>query len=217
MTISASTVKELREKTGVGMMDCKKALEECGGDFAKAIDYLRKKGLAAGEKRAAKVAAEGTIGYYIHSNARIGVLVEVNCETDFVGRGEQFQAFAKDVAMHIAAANPRFLTADEMDEDYKKHEAEIYTAQLKDQGKPEKMIPNIVKGKLAKLASEVCLLDQAFVKNPDLTIRDLLNELVLKTGEKIAIRRFVRFQLGEGIEKKKENLADEIAQMTGQK
>ncbi|MEI8348191.1 MAG: translation elongation factor Ts [Pseudomonadota bacterium] len=216
MAISPNSVKELREKTGAGMMDCKRALEECSGDFEKAIDYLRKKGLAATAKRAGRIAAEGVIGSYIHTNGKIGVLVEVNCETDFVAKGENFQTFAKDVAMHVAATNPLFLKSDEMDENYKKREAEIYTAQLKEQGKPEKMIPGIVQGKLNKLAEEVCLLQQKFVKNPDVTINDLLSDLALKTGEKVEIRRFTRYNLGEGLEKKSSNIADEVAKMTGQ-
>lgn len=215
MGISASDVKSLREKTGAGMMDCKKALTECGGDTEKAVDYLRKKGLAAAQKKQSRVAAEGMIGSYIHGG-RIGVLVEVNCETDFVAKGDDFQNFVKEVAMHIAAADPKFVTADEMDEGFKNREAEIYAAQLKEEGKPENMIPKIVDGKLAKLASEVCLMEQKWVKNPDMSVKDLGNELTLKVGEKISVRRFVKFNLGEGIEKKVDNLADEVAKMAQQ-
>ena len=214
MGISASDVKNLREQTGAGMMDCKKALNETNGNFEKAIDFLRTKGLAAAQKKQGRVAAEGQIGSYIHGG-KIGVLVEVNCETDFVAKNEDFQRFVKDVAMHIAAADPKFIASDEMDEGFKNREAEIYAGQLKEQGKPENMISKIVEGKLAKLASEVCLLEQKWVKNPDLSIKDLMNEITLKIGEKISIRRFVKFNLGEGIEKKKEdNLADEVAKMT---
>jgi elongation factor Ts len=213
MGISASDVKNLREQTGAGMMDCKKALNETNGDFEKAIDFLRTKGLAAAQKKQGRVAAEGQIGSYIHGG-KIGVMVEVNCETDFVAKNDDFKNFVKDVAMHIAAADPKFITSDEMDEGFKNREAEIYTAQLKEQGKPENMISKIVEGKLAKLAQEVCLVEQKWVKNPDLTIKDLMNELTLKIGEKIAIRRFVKFNLGEGIEKKEDNLADEVAKMT---
>ena len=213
MGISASDVKNLREQTGAGMMDCKKALNETKGDFEKAVDFLRKKGLAAAQKKQGRVAAEGQIGSYIHGG-KIGVLVEVNCETDFVAKNEDFQQFVRDVAMHIAAADPKFVTSDEMDEGFKNREAEIYAAQLKEQGKPENMIDKIVQGKLAKLAQEVCLVEQKWVKNPDLTIKDLMNEITLKIGEKIAIRRFVKFNLGEGIEKKEDNLADEVAKMT---
>lgn len=214
MAFSVDDVKDLREKTGAGMMDCKKALQETNGDMEKAVDFLRAKGLAAASKKQGRVAAEGLIGSYIH-NGKIGVMVEVNCETDFVAKSDDFQNFVKDVSMHIAAADPKFLKADEIDEGFKNREAEIYAQQLKEQGKPEKMIPNIVKGKLDKLAKDVCLLEQSFVKNPDITISDLLNEVTLKIGEKIAIRRFVKFNLGEGIEKKKDNLAEEVAKMTG--
>ena len=214
MSFSASDVKNLREKTGAGMMDCKKALTETNGDIEKAVDFLRKKGLAAAAKKAGRVAAEGLVHSYIH-NGKIGVLVEVNCETDFVSKNEDFKTFVADVAMHIAAADPKFIKSDEMDEGFKNKEAEIYAAQLKDQGKPENMIPKIVEGKINKLAQEVCLLEQKFVKNPDLTIKDLVNELTLKLGEKIDIRRFIKFNLGEGIEKKEDNLAEEVAKLSG--
>jgi len=215
MSFSANDVKDLREKTGAGMMECKKALTETNGNFEQAIDHLRKKGLAAAQKKQGRIAAEGAVGSYIH-NGKIGVMVELNCETDFVAKNEDFQTLLKDVAMHIAAADPKFLKSDEMDETFKAKEAEIYAAQLKQEGKPEAMIPKIVQGKLAKLSKEVCLYDQPFVKNPDVSIGDLVNELTLKIGEKIAIRRFVRFNLGEGIEKRVENFAEEVAKMTGQ-
>jgi elongation factor Ts len=214
MSFSATDVKDLREKTGAGMMDCKKALTETNGDMEKAVDYLRTKGLAAAQKKQGRIAAEGIIGSYIH-NGKIGVMVEINCETDFVAKSDDFTTFAKDVAMHIAASNPLFLAATDIDENYKNREAEIYAQQLKEQGKPEKMIPGIVKGKLDKMASEVCLLEQKFVKNPDVTIQDLVNELTMKIGEKISIRRFIKYNLGEGIEKKQDNFADEVAKMTG--
>lgn len=214
MSFSAGDVKNLREQTGAGMMACKEALSETKGNFEQAVDYLRKKGLAAASKKQGRIASEGLVGTYVHSG-RIGVMVEVNCETDFVAKSEDFQVFVKDVAMHIAAADPKFVAAAEIDEAFKKREADIYAAQLQEQGKPAAMIPKIVEGKLAKLASEVCLLEQAFVKNPDLKIQDLINQLTLKIGEKIAIRRFVKFNLGEGIEKKKDNLAEEVAKMTG--
>lgn len=213
MSINASDVKRLREKTGAGMMNCKKALTDCDGDFEKAVDYLRAKGLAAAQKKADRVAAEGAIGSYIHGG-KIGVMVEVNCETDFVAKNEDFKTFVKDVAMHIAAADPRFVRESEMDEGYKNREAEVYAAQLREQGKPENMIPKIIEGKMKKLAEEVCLLDQKFVKDPDHSIQDLLNELTLKLGEKIDVRRFVRFNLGEGIEKRDDSFADEVAKMT---
>jgi len=216
MAFTAEDVKKLREQTGAGMMACKEALTETHGSFDKAVEYLRKKGLAAAEKKQSRVAAEGAIGSYIH-NGRIGVMVEVNCETDFVAKSTDFQTFVKDVAMQIAAANPTFVKSEDMDENFKKREAEIYAAQLKNEGKPENMIPKIVEGKIKKLAVEVCLLEQPFIKNPDLTVKDLLNELTLKLGEKIQVRRFSKFILGEGIEKKSENFAEEIAKMTGQK
>jgi len=215
MSFTAADVKALRDKTGAGMMDCKKALAECGGDTDKAVDFLRTKGLAQAAKKEGRVAAEGQVHAYIHGG-KIGVLVEVNCETDFVSKGDDFKEFVKDVAMQIAAADPKFIKSDEMDQDFKNKEAEIYTAQLKEEGKPEKIIPKIVEGKLNKLAQEVCLYDQKFVKNPDLTIQDLINELTMKLGEKISVRRFVKYNLGEGIEKKEDNLADEVAKMTGQ-
>lgn len=214
MSINASDVKALREKTGAGMMNCKKALSECDGNLEKAIEFLRKKGLAAAEKKQSRVAAEGIVHSYIHGG-RIGVLLEVNCETDFVAKNEDFKTFVHDVAMHIAAADPKFVRSDEMDQTFKDKEVEIWTAQLKDEGKPEKIIPKIVEGKLNKLAEEVCLYDQKFVKNTDVTITDLINELTLKLGEKISIRRFMKWNLGEGIEKKQDNLAEEVSKMTG--
>jgi elongation factor Ts len=212
--ISAKLVSELREKTGAGMMDCKKALTEMNGDMEKAIDFLRQKGLAAAQKKQSRVAAEGTIGSYIHSG-RIGVMVEVNCETDFVAKSEDFQTFVKDVAMHIAAADPKFVRSTEMDQAFVDREIAIYTAQLKEEGKPENMISKIVDGKVKKLATEVCLLDQKFVKNPDISIQDLINGLTIKVGEKIDVRRFVKFNLGEGIEKRVDDFAAEVASMTG--
>ena len=216
MSISARDVKELREKTGVGMMDCKKALASCDGNMEKAVDFLRKKGLAAAEKKQSRIAAEGYVDSYIH-NGKIGVMVEVNCETDFVAKNQDFQTFVKDIAMQVAASSPKFVSADDIDESFKNKEAEIYAAQLKEQGKPDKMIPNIVKGKLNKLAQEVCLLEQKFVKNPDVTVKELLNGLTLKLGEKISVRRFVKWNMGEGIEKRADNLADEVAKMTAKK
>jgi len=199
--VSANMVKELREKTGAGMMDCKKALSETGGDFQKALDYLRQKGLATAAKRAGRVASEGRVGSYIHAGGKIGVMVEVNCETDFVAKTDDFQAFAKDVAMHIAASNPSYVRREEVTADVLEREKEIYRAQARDAKKPEKVMEKIVEGKLEKFYSEVCLLEQAFVKDPDITIQDLLNGLIGKLGEKIEIRRFTRYQVGEGIAK----------------
>jgi elongation factor Ts len=199
--VSANMVKELREKTGAGMMDCKKALAETAGDFQKALDYLRQKGLATAAKRAGRVASEGRVGSYIHAGGKIGVMVEVNCETDFVAKTDDFQAFAKDVAMHIAASNPSYVRREEVTADVLEREKEIYRAQARDAKKPEKIMEKIVEGKLEKFYSEVCLLEQAFVKDPDITIQDLLNGLIGKLGEKIEIRRFTRYQVGEGIAK----------------
>jgi elongation factor Ts len=194
-------VKDLREKTGAGMMDCKKALSETGGDFQKAVDYLRQKGLATAAKRAGRVASEGRIGSYIHAGGKIGVMVEVNCETDFVAKTDDFQSFAKDIAMHIAASSPLYIRREEVTADALEREKEIYRAQARDAKKPEKIMDKIVEGKLEKFYGEVCLLEQPFVKDPDITIQDLLNGFIGKVGEKVEIRRFTRFQVGEGISK----------------
>ena len=201
MEVSASMVKDLREKTGAGMMDCKKALSETGGDFQKAVDYLRQKGLATAAKRAGRIASEGRIGSYIHAGGKIGVMVEVNCETDFVAKTDDFQVFAKDVAMHIAASNPSYVRREEVSPEALEREKEIYRAQARDAKKPDKIIDKIVDGKLEKFFGEVCLLEQPFVKDPDITIQDLLNGFIGKVGEKVEIRRFTRFQVGEGIAK----------------
>ncbi len=201
MEISASMVKDLREKTGAGMMDCKKALAESGGDFQKAVDYLRQKGLATAAKRAGRIASEGRIGSYIHTGGKIGVMVEVNCETDFVAKTDEFQLFAREVAMHIAAANPAYVRREEVPPEALEREKEIYRAQARDAKKPEKIMEKIVEGKLEKYYGEVCLLEQPFVRDPDVTIQDLLNGLIGKLGEKVEIRRFVRFQVGEGMAK----------------
>jgi len=295
MAISAKDVKDLRAKTGAGMMDCKKALTECGGNIEEAIDFLRKKGLAAAQKKQSRVAAEGAVVTVVEGNK--AVVVEVNCETDFVSKGDVFQGFAKDIgsyilandikdleelkakkeaevneltlkcgekvdirrfaavsseggagvynhggkigvlvdvayngdssnadfqellkdlAMHVAASDPKFINASDIDEDFKKREAAIYAAQLKEEGKPENMIDKIIMGKLNKLASEVCLLEQKFVKNPDLSIKKLVAEVAGKVDGEIVVKGFHKFNLGEGIEKKEDNLADEVAKMTGQ-
>jgi elongation factor Ts len=199
--VSAGMVKDLREKTGAGMMDCKKALSETGGDFQKAVDYLRQKGLATAAKRAGRIASEGKIGSYIHAGGKIGVMVEVNCETDFVAKTDDFQGFCKDVAMHIAASNPLYIRREDVPGEVLEREKEIYRAQARDAQKPEKIIDKIVEGKLEKFYGEVCLLEQLFVKDPDITIQDLLNGFVGKVGEKVEIRRFTRYQVGEGIGK----------------
>jgi elongation factor Ts len=199
--ISATMVRELREKTGAGMMDCKKALSETGGNFEKAVDYLRQKGLATAAKRAGRVASEGRIGSYIHAGGKIGVMVEVNCETDFVAKTDDFQAFAKDVAMQIAASNPLYVRREDVAPETLEREREIYRVQAREAGKPEKVMDKIVDGKLEKFYGEVCLMEQTFVKDTDITIQDLLNGLIGKLGEKIEIRRFARFQVGEGMAK----------------
>jgi len=197
MAISASEVKELRERTGAGMMDCKKALEASGGDMEKAIEYLRKKGMQKVEKKAGRQTKEGIIQSYIHPGSRLGVLVEINCETDFVARTDEFQTFAKDIAMHIAASSPLVVDRSELAQDILDKEKEIYRAQALEQGKPENILDRIVEGKLEKFYQDVCLLEQSFVKDPNRTIKDLLTEKISKLGENIVIKRFVRFQLGE--------------------
>jgi len=197
MEINAQTVKELRDKTGAGMMDCKGALTEAGGDMEKAIEFLRKKGLSRAAKRAGRAANEGAVGSYIHMGGKIGVLVEVNCESDFVAKNEDFQAFVKDISMHIAASSPLYLSEEDVPEDIIEKEREIYRAQAKDSGKPDKVIDKIVDGKLKKFYTEVCLLDQPYVKDTDMKVSDYLNNFISKTGENVVIRRFARFQLGE--------------------
>ena len=195
--ISAAMVKQLREKTGAGMMDCKSALSEVGGDMEKAIEFLRKKGLATAQKRAGRAMTEGTIQSYIHMNAKLGVLVEVNCETDFVAKNDDFQGFAKNIAMHIAASNPLGIAPEDISQEVIDKEKEIYRAQALDMGKPENVLDKIVDGKLKKFYQDNCLMNQPYVRNPDITIADLLNELIAKIGENISIKRFVRYQIGE--------------------
>jgi len=215
MAITANQVKELRERTGAGMMDCKKALEEAGGDMDRAIEVLRKRGLAAAAKKAGRVAAEGAVGSYIHAGGKIGVLVEVNCETDFVARTDEFQELVRDVAMHIAAAEPRFVSRDEVTDEVLESERRIYREQALEQGKPEAMVDRIVEGKLGKFYGEAVLLEQSFVKDPDKTIQELLVEKIAKIGENIQVRRFSRFRLGEGIEKRQDDFAAEVAAQSG--
>ena len=197
MKISTQSVKELREKTGVGIMDCKNALKDAGGDNDKAIDILRKKGIAKAQKREGRIASEGQVQSYVHMGGKIGVLVEVNCETDFSAKTEDFTNFSKNLAMHIAATNPISISPEELSSEIVEREKEIYSDQALQSGKPEKVVEKIVEGKLKKFFSEACLLNQAYVKDPDITIQDLLNELKAKTGENIIIKRFIRFKLGE--------------------
>jgi elongation factor Ts len=193
-------VKQLREKSGAGMMDCKQALVECDADIDKAVDFLRKKGMATAQKRAGRALTEGTVQSYIHMGGKLGVLVEVNCETDFVAKNEDFVQFAKNIAMHIAATNPLAVRAEDVPEETVQRERDIYQAQALETGKPENVITKIVDGKINKFFKENCLLNQPYVRNPDLTVEDLLNELIAKIGENITIRRFVRFQTGEVLE-----------------
>ena len=200
LEISASLIKELREKTGVGIMDCKMALRECGSDIEEAIDYLRKKGIATAKKRQGRSTTEGQIQSYIHAGGKIGVLVEVNCETDFTAKTVDFTEFVKNIAMHIAASSPVAIDRDRIPSEILEREREIYLSQARDSGKPEKVIEKIVEGKMKKFFSEVSLLEQQYIKNPDITIQDFINELIAKTGENIVINRYVRFQLGESNE-----------------
>jgi elongation factor Ts len=208
--ISASMVKDLRERTGAGMMDCKKALSESGGDFAKAEEYLRKKGISRAEAKGARVAAEGLVGTYVHGG-KIGVLVEVNCETDFVARNEDFQALVKEIAMQVAAANPKYVKREEIPADVLEKEKEIHRHQLREAKKPENIWDKIIQGKIEKYYETVCLIDQVWIKDDKKKIKELLTEKVAKIGENITIRRFARFEVGEGIEKKKDDLAAEVA------
>ncbi|MFC6331136.1 translation elongation factor Ts [Paenibacillus septentrionalis] len=210
MAVNASAVKELRERTGAGMLDCKKALEEVGGDIDKAIAHLREKGLAAAANKAGRIATEGAVEAYIHSNGRIGVLVEVNCETDFVGKTDQFKEFVKDVAMHIAASNPKYVRREEVPAEELEKEKEILKAQALNEGKPAHIVEKMVEGRISKYYEEYCLLEQSFIKDPDKTIGTLVNEKISTIGENISIRRFARFELGEGLEKKVENFAEEV-------
>lgn len=216
MSFTAQDVARLRAQTGVGMMECKKALTDANGDFEKAIVLLRERGLKAVDKKQGRIASEGLVASYIHMGGRIGVLVEVNCETDFVAKSDDFQTLVKDIAMHIAAASPRYVAEADVDPTELEKEKEILRAQAKNEGKPEAIIEKMVEGRVKKFYEDVCLMNQHFVKNPDLTIKDLLTEATLKIGEKISIRRFVRYELGEGMEKRNDNLAEEVAkQMAG--
>ncbi|WP_457576730.1 translation elongation factor Ts [Desulfomarina sp.] len=196
MKITSKMVKELRDKTAAGMMDCKKALSDTDGDMEKAVDLLRQKGLAVAAKRAGRATSEGVIETYIHAGGNLGVMVELGCETDFVAKNDDFRAFARDIAMHIAAVNPVAITREEVPAEIVTREKDIYVQQALDSGKPEEIVEKMVTGKIEKFLSEICLLEQKYVKNPDLTVQDLLNELVGKMGENISIKRFARFQVG---------------------
>lgn len=216
MSISAKDVKELRDRTGLGMMDCKKALKETDGNIDQAIDWLRKKGMAKSAKLASRVASEGIVTSYIHGAGKIGVLLELNCETDFTARNENFLNLSRDIAMHIAAANPRFLSREEVTQDVLDKEREIAREQVIASGKPEHIADKIVEGKLGKYYEENCLMEQGFVKEPKKTITTLIQEATQAIGEKITIRRYTRYQMGEGLAKREDNFAEEVAKQTGQ-
>lgn len=214
MEITAAKVKELRDKTGAGMMDCKKALVENNGDIEKAMVWLREQGIASVQKKAGRIASEGLIETYVHGG-RIGVIVEVNSETDFVSKNEEFQQFCKDIAMQIAAANPKYLSREDVPEEEIAKEKEVLTQQALNEGKPEHIVEKMVEGRLDKFYEEIVLLDQKFIKDGDLTIDELLTNLVARIGENIKIRRFVRYELGEGLEKREEDFAEEVAKQIG--
>jgi len=210
MNISASLVKELRERSGAGMLDCKNALVKTDGNIEKAIDLLREKGLASAAKKAGRIASEGLVDSYIHGG-RIGVLIEINSETDFVAKTDEFKQFVKDMAMQVAAANPKYVSREEVTEEELAHEKEILTLQAINEGKPEHIAAKIVEGRMEKFYEQICLLDQAYIKDPSVKIKDLLSEKIAKIGENLKIRRFVRYEVGEGLEKKEENFAEEVA------
>ena len=214
MAISAGMVKELREKTGSGMMDCKKALIETDGDIDKAITYLREKGLSSAAKKSGRVTAEGIVESYIHGGGRIGVLVEINCETDFVAKTDEFKEFAKDIAMQIAASRPEYVSSEEVSVEVIEKEKAILRNQALNEGKPENIVDKMVEGRVQKYFKEVCLLEQPFIKNPDITVKQLLNEKISKIGENISVRRFTRYELGEGIQKKEDDFAAEVAKFS---
>lgn len=211
MNITATLVKDLRERTNAGMLDCKKALEETAGDFDKAVEWLRTKGIAKADKKSGRIAAEGMVHSYIHAGGKVGVLLEVNSETDFVARNEGFRAFVNDVALHIAAMAPRFVRVDEIPAEVRETEKRVLLAKAKEEGKKPEMLEKIVDGQLKKWAAEICLMDQKFVKNPDQSIEQYLKSTIATIGENLVIRRFVRYELGEGIEKKQVNFAEEVA------
>ncbi|WP_227766630.1 translation elongation factor Ts [Zhaonella formicivorans] len=212
--ISANQVKELRERTGAGMMDCKKALSETNGDMEKAIEYLREKGLAAAAKRAGRIATEGLVEAYIHGGGRIGVLLELNCETDFVAKTDEFKELAKDIAMQVAASKPEYVSREQVPQEEIEKEKNILRAQALNEGKPEKIVEKMVEGRIEKFFKEVCLLEQPFIKDPDKTVQQLITEKIAKIGENISVRRFVRYELGEGLVKKQNDFAAEVQALT---
>ncbi|HCF70042.1 MAG TPA: elongation factor Ts [Syntrophomonas sp.] len=208
--ITAAMVKELRERTGAGMMDCKNALAATDGDIEKAIDELRTRGLAKAAKKAGRIASEGVVMSYIHGGGRIGVLVEVNCETDFVAKTEQFQELVHNIAMQVAAANPEFLSREEVPESVLNHEKEVLKAQALEEGKPEKIIEKMVEGRIEKYYKEACLLEQPYIKDPDKSVQELVHETIAKIGENVSVRRFTRYEVGEGLEKKQDDFVNEV-------
>lgn len=214
MSISAGLVKELRERTGAGMMDCKNALSEKGGDIEKAAVYLREKGLAAAAKKAGRIAAEGIVESYIHGGGKIGVLVEVNCETDFVAKTDEFRGLVRDIAMQVAAAKPEFVRREEVPSEDLEKEKEILRAQALNEGKPAKIVDKMVEGRIEKYYKEMCLLEQPFIKDTNMTVQQLITEKISKIGENINIRRFTRYELGEGIQRKQSDLAAEVEAIT---
>lgn len=214
MNITAAAVKELRERTQAGMMDCKNALVETKGDLDKAVDLLREKGLASAAKKSGRIASEGLVDAYIHGG-RIGVLIEINAETDFVSKTDEFQSFVKDMAMQVAAADPKYVSKDEVSKEEIEKEREILTQQALNEGKPQHVVDKMVEGRLDKFFEQICLLEQNFIKDPSVKVKDLLNEKISRIGENIKIRRFVRFEVGEGLEKREENFAEEVAKQIG--
>lgn len=209
--INAKLVMELREKTGVGMMECKKALVETNGDFEKAVKVLRERGLSNAQKKSSRIAAEGIVGSYIHGGGRIGVLVEVNIETDFAAKNDDFHAYVKDIAMQIAASKPEYVKREEVSLDTIEKEKSILRTQAINEGKPESVADKMVEGRIEKFFKQACLMDQPYIKNPDITVQQMTNELIAKIGENISVRRFARYEMGEGLEKREENFADEVA------
>jgi elongation factor Ts len=215
MMVTAAMVKELRERTGAGMLDCKKALEKTDGDIEKAIDLLREKGLAAAAKKAGRITAEGMVGSYIHMGGRIGVLIEVNCETDFVAKTEGFKEFVKNMAMQVAASKPLYVSRDEVPGDVLEKEKQILRQQALNEGKPEKIVDKMVEGRIEKFFKETCLLEQPYIRDPEVSVQQVLTETIAKIGENISIRRFVRYEMGEGLQKKEENFAEEVMAQVG--
>ena len=210
MAVDMTVLKELREKTQAGIADCKKALEACDGDMTKAIDYLREKGLSTAVKKSGRIASEGVVESYIHGNGRIGVLIEVNCETDFVARNDIFKQFVKDMAMQIAASQPLYIAKEDVPAEALEREANVLKAQALNEGKPEKIVEKIVEGRMSKYYEDFCLLEQSFVKEPEIKVKDVLTQTIAKLNENIKIRRFVRYEMGEGLAKKEENFAEEV-------